>query len=125
MSSGEATRLLLRRLLEEKPAWSAQIVRALAPFVPGVGPASFGSPGTAFLSGSIAGAAFALLTYPVWGESILSGPWADPLEGWIRSLGVLTLLLAIYASAAGVRHARHRAATLQAFLSRDVDRLAA
>jgi tetratricopeptide (TPR) repeat protein len=125
MSSGEATRLLLRRLLEEKPAWSAQLVRALAPFVPGVGPASFGSPGTAFLSGSIAGASCALLTYPIWGESILNGPWADPLGAWIRSLGVLTLLISIVASAAGVRHARHRAATLQAFLSRDVDRLAA
>jgi tetratricopeptide (TPR) repeat protein len=125
MSSGEATRLLLRRLLEEKPAWSAQLVRALAPFVPGVGPASFGSPGTAFISGSIAGAACALLAYPLWGESIANGPWSDPLGGWIRLLGVLTFLLAIAASAAGIRHAKHRAATLQAFLSRDVDRLAA
>jgi hypothetical protein len=125
MSSGEATRLLLHRLLEEKPAWSAQVVRGLAPFVPGIGPASFGSPGTAFVSGTIAGAACALLAYPAWGESILSGPWDDPLGGWIRLLGVLTLLLAITASAAGVRYAKRRAATLQAFLSRDVDRLAA
>ncbi|MEZ4653167.1 MAG: tetratricopeptide repeat protein [Candidatus Eisenbacteria bacterium] len=125
MSSGEATRLLLRRLLEEKPAWSAQLLRGLAPFVPGIGPASFGSPGTAFVSGSIAGAALALLAYPIWGESILGGPWADPLSTWIRLLGILVLVLAVVASAVGVRHARRRAATLQAFLSRDVDRLAA
>lgn len=125
MSSGEATRMLLRRLLEEKPAWSGQLPRLLAQVLPGIGPLLSGAPGTAVVSGLLAGIGITLLTYGSWGSSLLPGPWNDPIRAAAHTAGLALLAFSIFASLTGVRHARRQAATLRAYFARDVDRLAA
>lgn len=124
-SAEETTRLLLQRLLNERPSWSGQFVPILAAFIPGVGPALHGRATLGFLTASLAGVGVALASHGIWGPRLLPLPWDDGASGWLQTLGLLAILGAVGLSAAGVWLLSRDEAGFRAFLSRDVDRLAA
>jgi len=125
MANGDATKLLLRRLLEERPVWTAQTARLLAPLLPGVGALVYAGPTLAFFTGGLSALGIALLLFPVWGHSVFWGPWPDPLISLIQLSGGICFLISVFLSYAGIRNGRRRAGTVKAFIERDVDRTAA
>lgn len=120
----EATRVLLRRLLEERPAWSAQLGPWVVSLAPGVGPILRGLPSLGAFTAISAGVAGALLTQPLWGQRLIPTPWPDPAAGLAQLLGLGVLALTFLATASGARIAERRTG-MRYFLARDVDRLAA
>ncbi|MCA9755106.1 MAG: hypothetical protein KDA27_04840 [Candidatus Eisenbacteria bacterium] len=125
LSSGEATRLLLKRLLDDRREWTSQIARIAAYFAPGIGTLVYGGAGIGFVAAVLGGLGVALVLYPEWGQPLFWGPWPDPISGLVRAIGVIFSILAILVGSAGVRANRRRSSTVKAFLDRDVDRLAA
>ncbi len=125
LSSGEATRVLLRRLLEDKREWTGQLARLFASFLPGIGGLVYGGPFVAFIAAVCGGLGTAQFLYPEWGQPLFWGPWPDPLNGLVRVAGLVLLVLAVLIGFFDVRATRKRNSTVKAFLDRDVDRLAA
>lgn len=125
MSSGDATRLLLRRLLDEKPDWSKQITAYAVDFVPGIGALVTGNPWLGFFTLGMAGAGLACVIYPSWGQPLGIGLWEDSLARLVQTLGWSLFLGAGLLTGVGVRTASRRRSNLKTFFSRDVDRLAA
>lgn len=124
-STEETTRLLLHRLLDERPAWSTRVLPWLSVLIPGIGPVRYGQPGWAAWTSLLTGLALGLLWYPAWGTGLVSFRFGDPAVDWLRGMGLLLLCLASLSSLLGYHLGRRREQSLRGFLSRDVDRLAA
>ena len=125
LTSGEATRLLLRKLLDDRREWTGQIGRLVAHFAPGVGTLVYGGVGFGFVAAVLGGLGVALVLYPHWGQPLFWGPWPDPISGLVRTIGLSFSVLAVLVGSFGIRSNRRRSSTVRAFLDRDVDRLAA
>jgi len=124
-STEETTRLLLRRLIDERPAWSTRLLPWLTVVLPGIGPVRYGQPGFAAVTSALTGAGLGLLWYPAWGQGLVSPNFFDPAAHWLRVSGIALLVLASLVSLVGYHFGRRREHSLRGFLSRDVDRLAA
>lgn len=125
LTSGEATRLLLRRLLDDRREWTGQAARLAAHFAPGIGTLVYGGVGVGFVAAVLGGLGLALVLYPAWGQPLFAGPWSDPLASLVRTAGLILTGFAILVGSLGIRANRQRSSTVKAFLDRDVDRLAA
>ncbi len=124
-STEETTRLLLRRLLDERPAWSSRLLPWLAVLLPGIGPVRYGQAGFAAVTSLLTGVGLGLIWYPHWGQGLVSSHFVDPATTWLRGVGIALLILASLTSLFGYHLGRRREHSLRGFLSRDVDRLAA
>jgi hypothetical protein len=122
---GETTRLLIRRLLDDGPRPWQRIGWAAAYLLPGVGAGARGASGPGAVSSILAGLGLALILFPWWGRSILPLIRDPLLESIIRLPGLTLIGFSLAMNTAGVRGAERSRTTLRAFLSRDVDRMAA
>jgi hypothetical protein len=125
MTSREASRLLLRRLLEERPAWTIQLTRQIVYLLPGIGAVLYGNLTLAVPAATAAAAGIALLFFPLWGQPLIPYLGIDPLAGLPAACGWGLIALSFVITLAGIRSARRRSSSIRAFLDRDVDRLAA
>lgn len=125
LGAGESTRILIRRLLDERPTWQSQVATTLASVVPGVGAVVRGSPGHGAVASLLAGVAAALLLFPLWSTpySPVAGPglWHDIA----RHAGIAAIALSYAVTIGSTRSGPQRRGSLRAFLDRDVDRMAA
>ena len=112
LTSGEATRLLLRRLLDDRREWTGQIARLAAHFAPGIGTLVYGGVGVAFVAAALGGLGVALVLYPHWGQPLFWGPWPDPIGSLVRSIGLIFSVLAILVGSIGIRSTRRRSSTV-------------
>lgn len=124
-SAEETTRLLLHRLIADRPAWSGQAWRAARSILPGVGPLIEGHAGLALGTSLLFGVASAGFIIASFGPRLLPAPWSDPALDLLRGAGVCFLSTSVAVTALGLRYHRRRASGFRAFLARDVDRLAA
>ena len=122
---GETTRLLLRRLLDDRPTWIGRLRPLLLSVLPGIGATFAGNAGAGLTAALPAGLGITLLAFPFWGDGCLPLP-ADPLVApLVGPVGILLLAVAFVLNALGVRAAERGNAGLRAFFERDVDRAAA
>jgi tetratricopeptide (TPR) repeat protein len=121
----ETTRLLLRRLLEERPTWPGRLRPALLGILPGIGATLAGNAGAGLAAALPAGLGITLLAFPFWGDGCLPLPVDLLVAPLLAPAGLLLLAVALVLNALGVRAAERGNAGLRAFFERDVDRSAA
>lgn len=122
---GESTRILIRKLLEDRPTFASRVGPILSQLLPGVGAAARGYPLPAAGSAALGGVAGALLSWRIWASPGSPLPGDTAVQGFAVGLGLLAGVLSILVNALGVRAAQHRERGLKAFFERDVDRRAA
>jgi tetratricopeptide (TPR) repeat protein len=121
----ETTRLLLRRLIEERPSWTGRLRPILLGILPGTGAALAGNAGAGLAAALPAGLGIALLAFPLWGNGCLPLPVYLLVAPLLAPAGLLLLAVALVLNALGVRAAERGNEGLRAFFERDVDRSAA
>jgi tetratricopeptide (TPR) repeat protein len=124
-SLAETTQRLLRRLLDERPAWPSRLRPVVLSLLPGIGAIMAGNAGAGLGAAVPAGLGLALLAFPSWGRSCLAFPTDSLVAPLIAPVGLVLLAAAVLCNALGVRAADRRNAGLRAFFERDVDRSAA
>lgn len=122
---GESTRLLIQRLLEDRPSIASRVWPILSRLLPGIGAAARGYPLPGAFGAVFLGLGAALLAWPLWAQPALPIPEDPAVSGFAVVLGVLSCLCAIGCNALGVQAAQRRERGLRAFFERDVDRRAA
>ncbi len=122
---GQSTRILLQRLIEERPSSWSRVRPWLEYLLPGVGCAVRGHPIAGAPSAILAGLALTLWTAPSWSHPLWILPTGAADATIAPRLALLLALAAMAANALGLRLAARRDGGLRAFFERDVDRLAA
>ncbi len=121
----QTTRLLLRRLLEERPNWPSRLRPVVLSLLPGFGATLAGNAHAGLTAAFPAGWGLALLLFRSWGRGCLPLPDDTVVAPLLAAGGLVFLAAAVVLNALGVRAADRGNAGLRAFFERDVDRAAA